>query len=258
MIASISFTDNPKYDFFIPIIEWAWRKLGVKCHFIVPKRVTGTRRFNLIDEHRIEWDLTEFECPRDKEVTYAQVGRLFIGDKYPADEIIVTSDADMILLKLPPLEPDCFNIFGSDLVPEGQFPMCFAFANARDWSRFLNKGNSLQENLDQMFSRIECEAFSGNYWAADQEHLWNSIVDFANINFIPRARPGTQFASHRCDRDDVNWRSYLGPNLFDAHLWRPGYTDENFANIMDLLTAQYPNDNFQWLIDYRIAYISLL
>lgn len=258
MIASISFTDNAKYDFFIPLVEWAWHKLGINCRLIAPKRVIGTRVFNLLDEYRVDWELTTFDCPKDKEITYAQTGRLFIGNLYPENEIIVTSDADMILFKLPELIPNCFNIFGADLVPPKQFPMCYAFAEADLWSKFLNKGKSLQENLDKLFSDIECESFSGNYWSADQGHLWKSIIDYAGINFIPRARPGTQFAQNRCDRDDINWRSYLGPDLIDAHLWRPGYTDENFANIMELLTTQYPNDNFQWLIDYRNEYIKLL
>lgn len=258
MISVISFTDNPKYDFFIPLIEWAWGKLGAKCHFIAPERIIGTPKFNLLEEYRIGWNLSTYSSPINKEITYSQVGRLFIGNMYAPKEEIVTSDADMILFKLPELNDDCFNIFGSDLVPKEQFPMCYAFAKADLWSKFLNKGKSLQENLDELFSGIECESFSGNYWSADQGHLWKSIIDYAGINLIPRARHGTQFASYRVDRTDTNWRSYLGPDLIDAHLWRPGYTDENFANIMELLTHQYPNENFQWLINYRNEYLKLL
>lgn len=75
---------------------------------------------------------------------------------------------------------------------------------------------------------------------------------------IPRARPGTQFAANRVDRDDINWRAYVNDDLVDAHLWRPGYTDENFANIMELLTMKYPNEDFTWLRTYNEQYKNLL
>ena len=117
-------------------------------------------------------------------------------------------------------------------------------------------GKSYQNCLDELLGDIECENMRGNYWSKDQQNLWENTCDIAYL--IGRARPGTQFADNRVDRDDANWRSYLNDNLIDAHLWRPGYTDENFANIIELMTTMYPNDDFSWLVEYNEKYKALI
>ena len=114
-----------------------------------------------------------------------------------------------------------------------------------------------QECLDEILGHEEMENMRGNLWSRDQELLKNCLKSISKIE-LSRARPGTQFADNRVDRDDANWRSYLNDSLIDAHLWRPGYTDENFANIMELMTTMYPNDNFSWLVEYNEKYKKLL
>ena len=134
--------------------------------------------------------------------------------------------------------------------------MCYVSAYKSDWEFYFSKGKTLQECLDDELAHEEMENMRGNLWARDQELL----KKYVGLNYIShkRARPGTQFADNRVDRDDANWRSYLNDNLIDAHLWRPGYTDENFANIMELMTTMYPNDDFSWLVEYNEKYKQLL
>jgi hypothetical protein len=135
--------------------------------------------------------------------------------------------------------------------------MCYASAEVKVWRDLMGiKGFTYQECLDNLLGDIDSETMRGDYWSKDQEELYNKTWRCANM--INRAIPGTQFAENRVDRDDINWRSYCGPDLIDAHLWRPGYEENNFKNIMELLKIQYPEDNFQWLIDYRNEYIKLL
>lgn len=255
MKAIISCTNDDIYLFSLPIISYCWNKLGVDILCIGPKRMTQKQ---FLVATYTGGQFIGFDCPERKEVTYAQCSRLFAAalDRLPENELLITSDADMAVFKLPPWNADMY-IFGADLVPEKQFPICYAVAEKWLWKKLMNIGcKTIQECLDELLGNIECENMRGNYWGKDQETLWEKCHDFAHK--IPRARPGTQFAQNRCDRDDINWRSYLGPDLIDAHLWRPGYTDENFANIMELLHYQYPNENFQWLIDYRNEYLKLL
>jgi hypothetical protein len=255
MKAIISCTNDDNYLFLLPIISFCWSKLGVDIICFGPKKMSKKQFFVSMNTGG---RFIAFDCPPNKEITYAQCSRLFAAaiDELPEDELLITSDADMALFRLPKYIGD-ITIEGADLVPEKQFPMCYATAPKWLWKKIMNIGEkSVQECLDDLLGHIECENMRGNYWGKDQETLWNKAHPFAHL--VNRARPETQFASNRVDRDDTNWRSYLGPDLFDAHLWRPGYTDENFANIMELLQTQYPEENFDWVRAYRNEYIKLL
>jgi hypothetical protein len=260
MRAVISITDDDRYLFFLPIVCYCWDKLDVGVTCFYPARM-GTKYETLSDKfktviraNRADLALEPFICPIEKEITYAQCNRLFASSLCKDEEMLITSDVDMAVFEIPP-HYGKITIFGHDLVPPQQYPICYASGTAEYWKVAFGD-LPYQQQLDKLLGSIECENMRGNYWAADQEHLFNKTAGMALC--VNRARPGTQFASRRVDRDDANWRSYLGPDLFDAHLWRPGYTDENFANILELLQFQYPNDNFQWLIDYRNKYIKLL
>ncbi len=262
MKAIISSTNDPLYSFFIPITTWCWNKLGVDVILFVPANVNpplwlAMKEINKDNSNRNS--SYGFVCPEHKSATYAQCSRLYAGGfNLPEDEILVTGDVDMIVFKLPPVDHDYFTVFGCDLVPEKQIPVCYVSATVKLWRAFFNKGRSAQGCLDDLLGDLECDSFRGNYFSKDQEELYNRISYYAPLSEYPRARPGTQFASHRVDRTDTNWRAYLGPDLMDAHLWREGYTDENFANIMELLQTQYPSDNFDWIRTYRNEYIKLL
>ena len=262
MKAILSTTYDDNYLFFIPIVQWCWNKLGVDCIIFAPHKIEiRVNKYYLVKDlcKKSTWEY--FISPANKEATYAQCSRLFGGalQDISNDEILITSDADMAIFSHDITNARSgINIWGTDLVPEKQFPICYISASKLDWQqRFGVKGLSVQNCLDNLLGHIEAEQFRGNYWGKDQETAWN-MLHTSWYNDHLRARPGTQFSTNRVDRDDSNWRHYLGPDLFDAHLWRPGYADRNFANIMELLTTQYPDENFKWLVDYRNEYIKLL
>jgi len=215
-----------------------------------------------------------FNAPEHKEATYSQCSRLYGAClDLPLDEILITSDVDMAVFKLPPyIDDNTITIFGSDLVPKNQFPVCYATAKVKYWGEVMgvfdtdynpvqgdfisSKIKTYQEKLDELLGGIECESFRGNYWGKDQEELYNKTWEDAAL--FDRARPNTQFADHRVDRDDVNWRSYVNDELIDAHLWRDGYTDQNHANIMELMRMKFPDEDFTWLENYQKQYKELL
>lgn len=293
MKAVVSTTYSDTYLFFIPIITWCWNKLAVDTICFIPYHDVEVHGESALKK----WDLITdcialpgytnnqfknkdgemcfrayaFDAPEHKEATYAQCSRLYAAAlDLPDYEFIVTGDVDMAVFRMvdllegngrrentsPTTPGSTVYIVGPDLTPEGQYPICYCAATVETWKGMIGQG-SYQELLDKLLGDIETENFRGNYWGKDQETLFNITKDRPKF-FIDRARPGTQFAGNRVDRDDINWRSYLGPDLIDAHLWRPGYTEENFANILELLQTQYPEDNFQWMIDYRNEYIKLI
>lgn len=264
MKAVISSTYDDQYLFFLPIVTWCWNKLGVDVICFLPENVSTTTyaKYKLVIEtsERLRFEKYKFNCPNHKEATYAQCARLYSGclDLLSHEQVVV-SDIDMALFKMPEHKEGCFSVFGNDLVPEKQYPMCYLTASHIDWwETFGCADKTIQQCLDNLLGEIEADHFRGNYWGKDQEEAYKKISVNENKFLINRARPGTQFASNRVDRDDINWRSYVNEELIDAHLWRPGYEENNFANIIELLQMKYPQENFQWLIEYRENYLKLL
>jgi len=267
MKAIISTTFDDNYYFFLPITVWCWNKLGVDVVVFFPilRGVEHAERFYLsqgtMKRNNSKFEMHQFECPKHKEATYAQCSRLYAGAlDLPDDEILVTSDGDMLTFKLPPFSNEKFTVFGSDLVPGKQVPMCYLSATRKEWRKLFSKGNSYQKCLDELLGEIECESFKGNYWGKDQETAYAGLtgLGYTEADFIQRATPGTQFASNRLDRDDAYILDRLNPDIFDYHMNRPGYEENNFNKILTVLKYFYSNEDFQWLTDYRNKYLALL
>lgn len=268
MKAVISTTYDDQYLYFLPITTWCWSKLGAEVICLMPYTQQNNKKESLAigyigDFCSLPFGRRYFFCHPDKQATYTQCSRLYAAAlaEIADDERLVTSDIDMAVFKqpLPAASQDMLEVLGHDLTPQGQFPMCYVAGTAKTWREVMQiNGRSLQQCLDDLLGAVECENMRGNYWSKDQEELYNKLTVCGRWTGVKRARPGTQFAADRVDRDDINWRTYCGPDLMDAHLWRPGYTDENFANILELLRTQYPDENFDWLINYRNEYLKLI
>lgn len=262
MKSVISTTYDNQYLFFLPIVTWCWNKIGVDviCFLPAPKVSDMNKLFlvtNAMAQDGMEFKGYYFNAPEHKQATYSQCSRLYGAClDLSEDELLITSDVDMAVFTLPPYMNN-LTVFGSDLVPDGQYPMCYVSGSVKQWRDAMNLHNkTYQQCLDELLGDIECDHMRGNYWGKDQQTLWENIKGKATL--FTRARQGTQFASHRVDRDDINWRAYVNEDLIDAHLWRPGYAEGNFENIMELLTMKYPDDDFTWLKNYNQQYKQLL
>lgn len=265
MKAIISSNYDDRYLFFLPIVTWCWNKLGVDVICLMPYNNTSGDRFMLVSRTLVDQKargvIYNFEAPEHKEATYAQVSRIYAGAlNLSQDEILITADVDMAVFGEALKEKLAdFDIFGYDLVPEKQYPICFVSATVKNWRSAMQiNGKSLQECLDKDLGHIECEHFRGNYWGFDQEKLYNKVSLSHSLYLHGRAKPGTQFATRRVDRDNMFYEENINDQLIDAHLWRPGFTEENFPKILNLLQRMYPNDNFDWLISYTEKYRQLL
>lgn len=256
MKAIISVTDDPKYSFFLPIVDYCWKKLNIDVICFMPMRASSSLSFAMQSCKSTRF--IAFTCPIDKEATYAQCSRLYAGClDLPEDEILITGDVDMALFRVPPFDERLFIIFGCDLVPDNQSPICYVSGKAKYWKEAFSKGRSVQKCLDDMLGDIECESFKSNYWAKDQEEMYKVLCGWPKSSIL-RAKQGTQFATQRLDRDDSFILERLSADIIDFHMNRPGYEDKNFNIILAVLQYFYPNESFQWLIDYRNEYIKLL
>jgi hypothetical protein len=261
-ILSTTYTDN--YFYFLPIVTWCWNKLDVDVICFMPEN-SFTDKFRLVNETMIKNcpsdnnAIAYFSAPEHKQATYAQCARLYGAClDLPEDEILVTSDVDMAVFRFLPYQGG-FTVLGTDLVPNGQLPMCFISANVKNWrDAFHLHGKTYQQCLDETIGKEECTNMRGNLWARDQETAFKKITPTGLLNGVSRSNGQNQFATKRVDRDDAYWRERVTLDLIDAHLWRPGYEPENLSNILELLQMMYPNDNFDWLINYTEQYKALL
>lgn len=293
MKSIISSTHDDKYLFFLPIVTYCWNKLGVDviCFMPIYRMPQQSARTALVDNTlrviNAKIEVHQFDCPEHKESTYAQCSRLYAAClDLPEDEILITSDIDMAVfngissLLNPQIDgiPNdaidfALSIFGSDLVPPNQYPMCYARSSVRGWrsamklyygstsenpkSEMKLNVKTYQQCLDNLLGELDCENMRGNYWAKDQETLFLLKGDHPGIE-ISRAKAGTQFAENRYDRDDAFLLDRLSPDTIDYHMPRPGYEENNFNQILTVLKYHYPNENFAWLIEYNSKYIKLL
>lgn len=264
MRAIISCTNDPLYSYFLPIVAYCWNKLGVKVIAFTPNICSEATSFamqkmNFNNENKNQ--SYGVIADENKAPTYSQLSRLMawaindIGD----DEVIYTSDCDMLNFKLPPHDDSFdFTVWGSDLTPSTQYPVCYVGAKKKIWKQFFQVGdNGYQGALDYHLGDIKCEHMRGNYWSFEQELIFNTL-QHANCKLIPRSNGQNQFATHRVDRTDLHYKDRLDHDIVDAHLWRPGYSDENFQKILELLQFFYPNENFNWIMEYTNAYKQLL
>lgn len=286
MKAVISSTFDDNYHFFIPVVTWCWYKLGVEVvcfvpNIKVPSDVGNNER--IVEKAHLVEHYTKnsgiqfhgFNAPKNKEVTYAQCSRLYAAClDLPEDEILVTSDADMCLFKnIFGIVEDKFVVWGSDLVPKGQYPICYLEATVQNWRQTFKliygklsekKGvlaelgiKSYQKCLDDLFENDECLDFRGNRWSADQEKAFLHISKTDRFE-MPRTNGSSPFSTHRLDRDDSYLLERLNLDIIDYHMPRPGYETKNFEQILTVLKYFYPNEDFQWLIDYRREYLKLM
>lgn len=283
MKSIISTTFDDKYLFFVPICTWCWNKIGVDviCFYPIHKAeenelsdvLNDLKKMRLIEDLKQNknifplWDnllLRSYFSPKHKQATYAQCSRLYgaaIKD-LPEDEILITSDVDMCVFNGDYIKQKVadFDIFGSDLVPQKQIPLCYISASVKNWRTAMKTNDrTCQQCLDDLVGVIECEHFRGNQWSLDQGTAYDKIL-FApiSIQYHFRAKTGTQFATHRLDRDDSFLLDRLNLDIVDYHLPRPGYEEKNFQQIMTVLKYFYPNDNLTWIENYRNDYIKLL
>jgi len=265
MRAIISCTNEPMYSYFLPLVAYCWNKMGVGVIAFVPDKCNKPTFFAMqtMNFNRENKNLSfGIKANDNKAATYSQLSRLMAWgiEDIDDDEIIYTSDCDMLNFQVPPHDENFdFTVWGNDLTPSTQYPVCYVGAKKKVWEQFFKvSDNGYQGALDYHLGSIECEGMRGNYWCFEQELIFNTLQN-ANCKLIPRSNGQNQFALNRVDRTDLHYKDRWDRfNLIDAHLWRPGYSEESFPKILELMQFMYPQEDFTWLINYTNEYKKLL
>ncbi len=105
------------------------------------------------------------------------------------EEQLIVGDVDMAVFNKgfsDKLNDGRIHIVGADLVPEGQYLMCYIAMPVAKWREvmMIEHGQTVQYKLDRLLGFINCENFRGNYWAKDQEEAYNHIHLYEIVSTI--------------------------------------------------------------------------
>lgn len=272
MVCVLSATEHDFYAMPLPFVVYSWMKIAVRCIVFIPQRKNNLKielAIKYCREHASDLvQFYEFECEEKRVPTFSQVSRLFGATtinyrphrtkEENDNEVMITGDSDLAVFDVNifrELNDGNIHVIGADLTPDEQYPMCFAAMPVHVWKKVMGINKGYQEHIADIVNPIEGENVRGTNWCLDQ-FLLKKHIDGSGLEVRKhmRANPGTQFASKRADRD--GW--HFDPNdIIDAHLPRPLTDEENFNKVFDLFTYKYPNDNLEWMKQYRNEYMAL-
>lgn len=266
VVVSTNYDD--KYLFFLPIIQYAWQKLGWDLICMMPNKpledIPETKdlvfsRMADIAQSRTSITIMYFNCKESDEITYTQCSRLYAANlAIPEFDILLTSDVDMLpISNYWNPDPNKITSYGRNL-SDKHFPICYVGMSPARWREvMLLTGNVTND----MHIDIEGWEGDGNRWELDQDLLTESLLPYQNeIVYIDREKSiHSDYPVGRIDRSA--WDATHKESVrIDCHLLRPGYSDENWPRILNEIKENLnpTEEDIQWLESYRNAYVKLI
>lgn len=263
VVVSTNYSDN--YFFFLPLIHFAWQKIGWDVICMMPGKENKKRNFvlsSIIDKAPYAPALTiiTFSCSEENEVLYTQCSRLYAGNlAVPEYEVIMTGDVDMLPLSnyWNPAR-DKITVYGKDLSDE-HYPICYAAASPEKWREIMSlTGNvTMDIDCDLDYYTIVCT----DKWVIDQEILTASLGLYHNeIVYVNRGKsPHSDYPIGRIDRSA--WvASHKETERIDCHMPRKGYSNENWPLVLNEIKENLnpTEEEINWLEQYRNDYIKIM
>lgn len=256
----LSVNENPAYLFYVPLTAWCWRYFGWEPIIFNSLDQIRNGIFPLVRNVFKDVKFVPFENRIDgiQSETIAQVSRLY--GACVVDGYLMTGDIDMIPLSdywQPDMEK--LTVYGRDLT-DYHYPICYIGAPAEIWREIMllpsdNYNSLIQFDLERYFDK---NASKHQKWVYDQNLITQRINDSP---YIPERKyrgtdKKTGYPKGRVDRSSwhLNHVEFIDAHLFhDAHI-----NDESFRKIMMLLKTVWPNENWDWFIEYRNKFKKLL
>lgn len=249
----ISCTDNDDYIFYLPIVTWAWRKLGWGT--LVISEAPLTKKFNYIVNSFSSQLFKLSEFPEYSKETIAQCERLYISNWIQGHIYIMVSDCDMLPLS-DYWKPDLEGItcYGRDLSDE-HYPMCYIGCKSEKWTELMNLTGDGEKDIKRDLDN-EKEIL----WVTDQNIITRRLNERNDITRIDRGiNPETGYPVGRCDRSSWS-KSLLQKERIDAHLFRAGYLEENWRRIISLIKECFnpTKEEVDFFENYRNGYLKFI
>lgn len=233
--AVISTDNNPDYYSLVPLACLSWSKLGYTPVVIAYGLTTVYWKYCpqaiIVDEVSISGV---------RNSTAAQVSRLYASNLgiFEDDDILITADADMAIMKDIFTHEADFVSYGYDLTGRSEIPICYIKATVKKWKEVFGTKIMMPPN-----------AFSDDwnlYWGVDQQ-IATSTIQKSSIDKLLYVDRGSDQNNHglplgRWDR--YKWEN-IPSEIIDVHMPRNPLT--NWDKITDMAKRLWPEENFDWL-----------
>jgi len=213
----VSTNNNPDYIFFAPYIEKAWNSFGWNLFVMITDDVNESD-LKLTNPESVVIRLPKIEGLRTESI--AQAGRLYAGNYFPLDALLMTSDMDLLPLSnyWNPNE-NHITVYGHDLTDHTYIPMGYVAMTCEKWTQVMMLSGNTLSDLERDLKENK-QAYSedwSEWWNADWQILTDKLSSLkSEIKFINRGRrDGSCFAFGRVDRGD-SMQIPIG-ELIDAH-----------------------------------------
>jgi len=247
----ISTNNNPNYKFYIPIVEFAWNKLGWD---VVLLKTEDTKDILINSETTEVYDIPKEEGIRSS--TMAQCSRFFASDILDHEDLLQINDIDVIPLTnfWQPNENE-FTIFGHDTTGYGYIPIHYATAKVNKWHELMKCTGNFYEDLMREIN-ISKDAYSKEwekYWFADWDLFTKRCnEDASRFTFIERglvhiAKDVT--AKSRIDRYDYE-RTINQPEIIDIHCHNDNVTRKENIEMIKQCLLKYFGEVPAWFNEY--------
>lgn len=253
-LVSLGVNDNPKYMYYIPLVTWAWRKLGWECYIQYCPEDKSDRIITPLESLVFGFHKCDMVTTPGKTETIAQVSRLFayIYNSW-RNTYILTSDVDMLPLSniWEPIDSG-ITCYGRDLT-DYHYPICYIGMDEVLWEVVTDtKGDDINELIENALKGRQLK------WTTDQDFITEKLLGFKDhIHHVNRGTDKrTGYPVGRVDRS--NWR-LDHERLIDAHLPHDILTNEqSFHKVMELLHHVWPGEDFKWFVSYHKEFKKLL
>ena len=213
----LSCDKNPDYVFYVPIVCWAWNKLGWKTHTITNVPTLYPNK------------VTAFQCARLYQCT---------SDDLKDDDMLMTSDADMIPLSdyWNP-DPDIITTYGHDLTDFKHIPICYIAMTKLNWKKVMDiKELPMNHYLDR-----DLFLYNTDEWTKDQEIITDKLNKHEFKNIQRGVDKSTGYPIGRVDRS--TGCKIVNP-LIDFHAPRHGWKHlDKIKEVLTLAFGEFP----EWL-----------
>lgn len=242
--------ENPKYLYYLPLVAWAWRKLGWEVLTFYCGKVPFAER--LIPNFK-NYNIRECLVYEGyQSATISQVARLY--GACVVDGLLMTSDVDMLPLS-DYWNPDESSVttYGRDLT-DYHYPICYISMDSISWREVMN----IKSNLYGVHIRRDMR-IQKNQWILDQDIITENLLLYGKEKIIHIDRGTDKKTNYPIGRVDRSHWTLDHKQLIDAHLPHDILTNEaSYKKVCDLLAHVWPNEDFTWYKNYHTEFKKLL
>ena len=254
----LSVNDNPNYLYHVPLVCWAWRKIGWEP--IIFYHGPVTRLFAHAVNEQPLMNIRHLAINAYRSDTNVQVSRLY--GACVADGYIMTGDIDMIPLSdyWHPPDQENITVWGHDLTGYGHYPICYIGMPSTRWVEVMGLTSidydaHIKRDLDSLPQASSQNSVTR--WVTDQDLITQRInATQFKVNHISRGTLNNGYAKGRIDRSA--WSLDVNPYI-DCHIFHDVHkNDSSFKKTMDMLHTVWPNENWLWFLEYTKEFKKLL